>query len=58
MAIGVVVLAAAGAPSRQLAAVGCAAVVASVLVLSLLPAVGVDLLKPYQVQRLTGFISP
>ncbi len=58
MAIGVAVLAAAGAPGRQLAAVGCAAVAASVLVLSILPAVGVDLLKPYQVQRLTGFINP
>jgi len=58
MAIGVAVLAAAGAPARHLAGVGCAAVVASVLVLSVFPAIGVDLLKPYQVQRLTGFINP
>lgn len=35
-----------------------ALVVVSTLVLWLLPAVGVNILEPYQVQRLTGFVNP
>jgi len=47
-----------GTPARQLAALAAAAVVMSVLILSVLPAAGVNVLRPYQVQRLTGFVNP
>ena len=33
-------------------------VVAIALVLAVAPALGVHVLKPYQVQRLTGFLNP
>ena len=33
-------------------------VVAIVIVLAVAPALGVHVLKPYQMQRLTGFLNP
>jgi rod shape determining protein RodA len=48
----------AGTPWKHLGAlVGCA-VFAGVAVLKLLPAVGVAILRPYQLERLTGFLNP
>ena len=48
----------AGARWSHLAALLAAASAATVGILWLLPATGVDVLKPYQVQRLTGFLNP
>ncbi len=58
VAILATVLIALGTPARHIAALATAAVVMSVLILSALPAVGVNALRPYQVQRLTGFVNP
>ena len=58
MAVGFAVLVAAGAPSRYLVGVAAAFALLAVLVLTVLPAVGIDVLQPYQVQRLTGFVNP
>ncbi len=49
------VLFVAGTRWLSLAALGAAALVVSVAVLWALPAAGVHILRPYQVQRLTGF---
>lgn len=58
VAILAITLLAAGTPSRQLLALAAIAVTGAVMVLSVMPAVGINLLKPYQVDRLTGFINP
>jgi len=58
IAIGIAVLTAAGTPTRHLLAITAAGLATVLLVLAVLPAAGVDLLRPYQVQRLTGFINP
>jgi len=42
----------------HLSVVGAVALVGSLLVLWVLPAAGVNVLKPYQTQRLTGFFHP
>jgi len=52
------VLFVAGAPWRHFAALGALFAVAITLVLVALPAMGVQLLKPYQVDRLTSFLHP
>jgi rod shape determining protein RodA len=52
------VLFVAGAPWRHFAALGALFVVAIALVLVAAPAVGVEVLKPYQVDRLTSFLHP
>jgi rod shape determining protein RodA len=52
------VLFVAGAPWRHFAALGVLGAVATVLVLVAAPAVGVSVLKPYQVDRLTAFLHP
>ena len=52
------VLFVAGARWLHLAVLGVVALVSLVLVLSILPAAGVHVLKPYQQQRLTGFTDP
>ena len=57
MAIGFVVLFAAGTSWKQLAAVAAVGAVAAAIVLGG-PIVGVHVLKPYQQQRLTGFLHP
>jgi rod shape determining protein RodA len=48
----------AGTRWSHLAALAAATVCVSLLVLWALPAVDVHLLKPYQAQRLTGFVNP
>jgi rod shape determining protein RodA len=48
----------AGAPWRQFAALGALGAVAIALALVALPAAGVEVLKPYQVDRLTSFLHP
>jgi rod shape determining protein RodA len=54
----VAVLFVAGAPLRHFAALGGLALLAIALTLVALPAVGVTVLKPYQVDRLTSFMEP
>ena len=52
------VLFVAGAPWRHFAALGALFAVAVTLVLVVAPMGGVDVLKPYQVDRLTAFLHP
>jgi rod shape determining protein RodA len=52
------VLFVAGAPWRHFAALAALFAVAAALVLVAAPAVGVEVLKPYQVDRLTSFLHP
>ncbi|WP_320671434.1 FtsW/RodA/SpoVE family cell cycle protein [Patulibacter defluvii] len=47
-----------GTPGRHLGIIGAIAVTGIVAVLGLLPAAGVNVLKPYQVDRLTAFLHP
>jgi rod shape determining protein RodA len=56
--IAVVLLFVAGVPWRHLAALGALGAVSIALVLVVAPAVGVHVLKPYQVNRLTAFLHP
>ena len=48
----------AGAPWKQLGALVGAAVVCALMILKFLPAVGIAVLRPYQTERLTGFLNP
>jgi rod shape determining protein RodA len=48
----------AGTPWRHLAVLAVATIVVAVAVLWALPSAGVEVLKPYQVDRLTGFLNP
>jgi rod shape determining protein RodA len=48
----------AGAPWRHFAALGALFAVATTLVLVAAPMAGVEVLKPYQVDRLTSFLTP
>jgi rod shape determining protein RodA len=48
----------AGVPWSRLAALGLTAGAAAITLLWVLPSSGIDILKPYQVQRLTGFLNP
>jgi rod shape determining protein RodA len=52
------VLFVAGAPWRHFAALGALFAVSIALVLVAAPAMGVEVLKPYQVDRLTSFLNP
>jgi rod shape determining protein RodA len=56
--IAVVVLFVAGVPWRHLMALAALGAVSIALVLVAAPAVGVHVLKPYQVNRLTAFLHP
>lgn len=56
--ITLAVLFMAGTPGRHIAAIVAAVLAAAVLALGALPAVGVDVLKPYQEARLTAFLNP
>jgi rod shape determining protein RodA len=58
VALALAILFLAGTPGRQLGGLIGLFAVAIVLVLVAAPAVGVNVLKPYQVQRLTGFVDP
>ena len=48
----------AGVPWSRLAALGAVGGTAAITLLWVLPSSGIDILKPYQVQRLTGFLNP
>jgi rod shape determining protein RodA len=48
----------AGAPWKHLAALLVATVLATLSLLWLLPSAGIEVLQPYQVDRLTGFLHP
>lgn len=56
--IAAAVLFVAGTKWTHFAALGTIAVTAIVVVLAAAPAAGVNVLKPYQVQRLTAFLNP
>lgn len=58
VAIAVVMLFVAGVPWKQLVALALLGVLALAFVLAVAPALGVHVLKPYQVERLTGFLHP
>jgi rod shape determining protein RodA len=58
LAIAVSVLFVAGTKWTHFAALGALGVAAVVIVLVAAPAAGVDVLKPYQVDRLTAFLHP
>ena len=58
LAIAAVTMFVAGTKWTHLAALGGLAVGAVAIVLLVAPAVGVEVLKPYQVDRLTAFVSP
>jgi rod shape determining protein RodA len=58
VAISVTLLFFAGTSWKQLTALAALFVTAVVMVLVVAPSVGVHVLKPYQVQRLTGFLHP
>ena len=58
LAIAVAVLFVAGTKWTHFAALGALGVAAVAIVLVAAPAVGVDVLKPYQVDRLTAFLHP
>ena len=58
IAIAVAILFVAGTKWTHFAALGALGVVAVVVVLVAAPAVGVEVLKPYQVDRLTAFLHP
>lgn len=57
-AITATILVVAGVRWAHLAAIGAAAVAFAVAVLVLMPLAGAPVLKPYQQQRLTSFLSP
>jgi rod shape determining protein RodA len=56
--IALAVLFVAGTSWKHFAVLGATFAVAITLALAVAPAVGVQVLKPYQVQRLTGFLNP
>jgi rod shape determining protein RodA len=56
--IGFTLLFVAGTSWKQLTGLVAMGIASIVLVLAVAPALGVHLLKPYQVQRLTGFLNP
>jgi rod shape determining protein RodA len=58
VAIGFTVLFFAGTSWKQLAGLVAMFIASIAIVLAGAPALGVHLLKPYQVQRLTGFLNP
>lgn len=57
-AVSLGVLLIGGAPGRHLAVIGVVLVTGITLVLGVLPAAGVNVLKPYQTDRLTAFLHP
>ena len=58
ISIALAVLFVAGTPWTHFAALGGLAVTAIVVVLVAAPALGVEVLKPYQADRLTAFVNP
>jgi rod shape determining protein RodA len=58
VAVAFLILVFAGTSWKQLTALVAMFLVSVVVVLAVAPAMGVHVLKPYQVQRLTGFLNP
>jgi rod shape determining protein RodA len=58
ISIALVILFVAGTPWTHFAALGALAATAAAIVLIAAPAVGVEMLQPYQQDRLTAFLSP
>lgn len=58
IAIALVILVVAGTPARHLTVLAACGMGIVVMVLAVMPAAGIDLLRPYQVERLTGFVNP
>jgi rod shape determining protein RodA len=58
LTVGLAVLFVAGTSWKQLTTLFAMFAVSGALVLGVAPAMGVHVLKPYQVQRLTGFLNP
>jgi len=58
VAVGLTVLFFAGTAWKQLVSIVAMFVVSIAIVLAGAPALGIHVLKPYQVQRLTGFVNP
>lgn len=58
LSIGFMMLFVAGTSWRQLTALAAAFVASAAIMLAGAPVLGVHVLKPYQVQRLTGFLNP
>jgi len=58
LAIGFTMLFVAGTSWKQLSALAALFVACVAIILAGAPALGVHVLKPYQVQRLTGFLNP
>jgi len=58
VAIVLMILVACGTPIRHLLAIAAGGLTIVVLVLAVLPVAGINALRPYQVERLTGFINP
>ena len=58
VAITAVLMFVAGTKWTHMAALGGMAVLSAVIILLALPAIGVEVLKPYQVDRLTAFVNP
>jgi rod shape determining protein RodA len=58
LAIGYTILFVAGTSWKQLTGLAAVFVAAVAIILAGAPALGVHVLKPYQVQRLTGFLNP
>jgi len=58
LAIGFALLFVAGTSWKQLTALAAIFVASTAFILAGAPALGVHVLKPYQVQRLTGFLNP
>jgi rod shape determining protein RodA len=56
--VGFTILFVAGTPWKQLTALVAVGAASIAIVLAGAPALGVHVLKPYQVQRLTGFLNP
>jgi rod shape determining protein RodA len=56
--IGFTILFVAGTSWKQMTALVALFLIAVLMVLVIAPAVGVHVLKPYQMQRLTGFLNP
>ncbi|MBN1528175.1 MAG: rod shape-determining protein RodA [Thermoleophilaceae bacterium] len=58
LAVAIAILFVAGTKWTHFAALGAIALAAVVIVLVAAPAVGIEVLKPYQVDRLTAFLNP
>jgi rod shape determining protein RodA len=58
VAVGFTILFVAGTSWKQLSALAATFIASVAIVLAGAPALGVHVLKPYQVQRLTGFLHP